>query len=71
MEVIGAIRNIGVLDRIEAARALGEAVVDRKSLEHPLFPGARIRTLLLEISEADESKTMQEFFGPISFVITT
>lgn len=72
VEVLGAIQNAGVLERIEAARAIGEVVLDSKALEHPLFPGARIRTpLLLKVSEVDESKIMQEFFGPISFGIAT
>lgn len=72
VELLGAIQNVGVLERIEAARAVGEVVVDSKSLEHSLFPGARIRTpMLLKIRVADESKIMQEFFGPISFGIAT
>ncbi|MFC3106478.1 phenylacetic acid degradation protein PaaN [Undibacterium arcticum] len=72
VEVLGAIQNVGVLDRIDAARAIGEIVVDSKALAHPLFPDARIRTpLLVKVSEVDESKIMQEFFGPISFGIAT
>ncbi|MGH8809428.1 MAG: aldehyde dehydrogenase family protein, partial [Noviherbaspirillum sp.] len=72
VELLGAIQNAGVLERIEAARAMGEVVADSKALDHPLFPGARIRTpLLLKVREADESKIMQEFFGPISFGIAT
>jgi len=75
VEVLGAIQNVAVLERIDAARAIGEVVVDSGALEHPLFPGARIRTpLLLKVSKidvGDESKIMQEFFGPISFGIAT
>jgi phenylacetic acid degradation protein paaN len=72
VELTGAIQNTGVLDRIEAARALGEVVADSKPLEHPQYPGARIRTpLLLKVRSADEGKIMQEFFGPISFGIAT
>ncbi|SDX71616.1 phenylacetic acid degradation protein paaN [Collimonas sp. OK242] len=72
VEVLGAIQNVAVLERIDAARAIGEVVLDSQALEHPLFPGARIRTpLLLKLSAVDESKIMQEFFGPISFCIAT
>jgi phenylacetic acid degradation protein paaN len=72
VELTGAIQNTGVLERIEAARKLGEVVVDSKSLEHPLFAGARIHTpLLLKMPAVDEKKIMQEFFGPISFGIAT
>lgn len=72
VEVLGAIQNTGVLERIDAARAMGEVVADSKPLMHPQFPNARIRTpLLLKARIADEQKIMQEFFGPISFGIAT
>ncbi len=72
VEITGAIQNTGVLERIDAARALGEVVVDSKPLAHPLFAGARIRTpLLLKVAEVNEQDIMQEFFGPVSFGIAT
>ncbi len=72
VEILGALQNDGLLHRIETARELGEAVMDSKTLEHPLFPGARIRTpLFLKVSQANESRIMQELFGPISFGIAT
>ncbi|WP_434034496.1 phenylacetic acid degradation protein PaaN [Cupriavidus sp. a3] len=72
VELIGAIQNDGVAERIEASRALGEIVADSRVLEHPEFPGARIRTpLVLKVDASDEAKIMQELFGPISFVVAT
>jgi len=72
VEVLGAIQNAGVLERIEAARAIGEVVQDSQALVHPQFPQARIRTpLLLKVGAVDEQKIMQEFFGPVSFAIAT
>ncbi|MFC5475842.1 phenylacetic acid degradation protein PaaN [Paraherbaspirillum soli] len=72
VEVLGAIQNVGVIERIEQARAIGKVVVDSQTLAHPQFPEARIRTpLLLKMNSVDESKIMQEFFGPISFAIAT
>ncbi|MCY1350847.1 phenylacetic acid degradation protein paaN [compost metagenome] len=72
VELIGAIQNDGVVERIEASRALGEIVADSRVLEHPEFPGARIRTpLVLKVDASDEAKIMQELFGPISFVVAT
>jgi phenylacetic acid degradation protein paaN len=72
VELTGAIQNTGVLERLDAARSMGEVVVDSVALKHPQFPDARIRTpMLLTLPEADESKFMQEFFGPISFAIPT
>jgi phenylacetic acid degradation protein paaN len=72
VEITGAIQNTGIMARIDVARALGQVVVDSKTLEHPQFPKARIRTpLLLKVRAADEHSIMQEFFGPISFGIAT
>ncbi|NUO87234.1 MAG: phenylacetic acid degradation protein PaaN [Cupriavidus sp.] len=72
VELIGAIQNDSVVERIESSRALGEIVADSRVLEHPEFPGARIRTpLVLKVDASDEAKIMQELFGPISFVVAT
>jgi phenylacetic acid degradation protein paaN len=72
VEVLGAIQNNGVAERIDLARSLGDIVLDSQTLTHPQFPDARIRTpLLLKMGSVDESTIMQEFFGPISFAIAT
>jgi phenylacetic acid degradation protein paaN len=72
VELTGAIQNVGVLGRIDAARSLGEVIVESEALQHPLYPNARIRTpLFLKIAELDKRAIMQEFFGPISFGIAT
>jgi phenylacetic acid degradation protein paaN len=72
IEILGAIQNTGVLDRLERARSLGKIILDRQSIIHPQFPNAPIRTpLLLQVDATEESKFMQELFGPIGFVIPT
>jgi phenylacetic acid degradation protein paaN len=72
VEVLGAIQNTSVLDRLEQARELGKIVLDRQPIIHPQFPDAKIRTpLLLQVDATEESKFMQEWFGPIAFVIPT
>jgi phenylacetic acid degradation protein paaN len=72
VEILGAIQNASVLDRLEQARELGKIVLDSHSIDHPQFPNAKIRTpLLLQIEAKEESKFMQELFGPIAFVIPT
>jgi phenylacetic acid degradation protein paaN len=72
VEVLGAIQNTSVLDRLEQARELGKIVLDRQPLIHPQFPDAKIRTpLLLQVDATEENKFMQEWFGPIAFVIPT
>ncbi|WP_034300037.1 phenylacetic acid degradation protein PaaN [Herbaspirillum sp. RV1423] len=70
VELLGAIQNTAVLDRIAAARSVGAVVLDSMTLLHPQFPDARIRTPLL-VRAADDKAVTEEFFGPISFVIAT
>ncbi len=73
VEVLGAIQNDGVARRIDEARSLGRVLVDSRSIDHPAFPGARVRTpLLLQLdAAADIGKFSGEWFGPVSFVIAT
>jgi len=61
-----------VLRRLEAARALGTVVLDSQTLAHPAFPGAAIRTpLLVKLDVTDRAIYLNEWFGPIGFVIAT
>ncbi|WP_225033811.1 phenylacetic acid degradation protein PaaN [Paraburkholderia sp. XV] len=73
VELLGAIQNEAIEQRIDEARDLGHVLADSQSLEHPTFAGARVRTpLVLQLDAAtDEAKFTKEWFGPISFVIAT
>ncbi len=72
VEVLGAIQNETILQRIDEARSLGEVIIDSRRLAHPTFENARVHTpLLLKADASDESKFMHELFGPIAFVIAT
>ncbi|MGA8028599.1 MAG: phenylacetic acid degradation protein PaaN, partial [Bryobacteraceae bacterium] len=72
VEVLGAIQNETILQRIDDARSLGEIIVDSQTMAHPQFKNAQIHTpLLLKTDARDESKFMRELFGPIAFVIAT
>lgn len=72
VEILGAVQNDGVLQRLEAARSLGEVVLASQNIAHPLFPEARIRTpLLIKLLASHEEQFMREWFGPIAFVIAT
>jgi phenylacetic acid degradation protein paaN len=72
VEILGAVVNDGVAERIDAARALGPIVVDSQAIAHPQFKDARIRTpLLVKLDAKDEGKYLKEWFGPIAFVIAT
>jgi len=72
VEVLGAVQNDGVLRRLEAARSLGTLVLDTKAIAHPAFPDATIRTpLIVKLTTADRATYLNEWFGPIAFVIGT
>jgi len=73
VDLIGAIQNQQVVDRIAQARKLGEVLLDSQALVHPAFPEARIHTpLLVKLDAAtDAAKYTGEWFGPIAFVIAS
>lgn len=72
VEILGAVVNDGVAQRIDAARALGPIVVDSEAIAHPQFKDARVRTpLLVRLEAKEEAKYLREWFGPIAFVIAT
>lgn len=72
VEILGAVVNDGVAQRIDAARALGPIVVDSQPIAHPQFKDARIRTpLIVKLDAKDRGDYLKEWFGPIAFVIAT
>ena len=72
VEILGAVQNEAVMKRLESARGLGEIVLDTQPVAHAQFSEARVRTpLVVKLDAKDEDKFMQEWFGPISFVIAT
>jgi phenylacetic acid degradation protein paaN len=72
VEILGAVVNDGVMQRLEAARKLGPIALDTQAIAHPAFPQARIRTpLVVKLDAADRDKYLSEWFGPIAFVIAT
>jgi phenylacetic acid degradation protein paaN len=73
VELIGAIQNEGITQRIDEATKLGRVLVESQALEHPAFAVARVRTpLVVQLDAAtDRAQFTREWFGPISFVIAT
>lgn len=72
VEVTGAIASDAILERLDGARALGRVVLASRSLVHPQFPDAVVRTpLVLGVEAADVAAYGEERFGPISFVVAT
>jgi phenylacetic acid degradation protein paaN len=72
VEVLGAVVNDAVLRRLEAARSLGDIALDTRTITHVQFPDAVIRTpLVVKLNRADRATYLNEWFGPIAFVIAT
>ena len=72
VEILGAVVNDGVAQRIDAARALGPVLLDSQAVVHPQFKDARVRTpLIVKLDAKDDAKYLKEWFGPIAFVIAT
>jgi phenylacetic acid degradation protein paaN len=70
--ILGAIANAGVLERLEAASRLGRVVLASRSVEHPEFPEAVVRTpTLIAVDAVAEDVYGHEHFGPIGFLIET
>lgn len=72
VEILGAVRSDSVLRRLEAARSLGTIALDTRTITHGQFPEATVRTpLIVKLSKADRATYLNEWFGPIAFVIAT
>jgi phenylacetic acid degradation protein paaN len=72
VEILGAVQNEGVIRRLEAARSLGEVVLDTRTVPHAQYEQATIRTpLIVKLTRADRATFLNEWFGPIAFVIAT
>jgi phenylacetic acid degradation protein paaN len=72
VEILGAVVNDGVLQRLEAARTVGSLALDTQPIAHPAYPQARIRApLIAKLTAADRDVYLKEWFGPIAFVIAT
>jgi phenylacetic acid degradation protein paaN len=72
VELTGAIVNDGVLDRLAKVREAGQPVLESRTVDHPAFGAAVVRTpAILKLSHDDAATYGSEWFGPISFVIAT
>jgi phenylacetic acid degradation protein paaN len=71
--LLGAIVNQQVRERVESAPSLGEVALESRTVEHPDFPGATVRTPVIVKLEAgkpgSEDVCFSEFFGPVSFAV--
>ena len=72
VELTGAIVNDAVLGRLDEARKVGDVVLESRAVEHPAFPDAVVRTPLVVRLAADAADVYdREWFGPVSFLIST
>ncbi|MEO3779096.1 phenylacetic acid degradation protein PaaN [Micromonospora sp. B11E3] len=72
VELTGAIVNDGVLERLDEVTKVGETLLESRTVEHPAFPGAVVRTpTIVKLTADDTAVYSREWFGPISFVIAT
>jgi phenylacetic acid degradation protein paaN len=70
--LLGAIVNDGVIERLESAASYGEVVLPSRSIAHPEFPDATVRTpTVVRLDAADRDTYLQECFGPVAFLVTT
>jgi phenylacetic acid degradation protein paaN len=69
---LGAIVNDGVLARLTEAGGLPGVIHASTAVSDEQFPDATIRTpVLVRLDAADEKAYTREWFGPVSFVIST
>jgi phenylacetic acid degradation protein paaN len=72
VEILGAIGDPSVLERIDEAAHLGTVVAASRAVEHPAYPDAVVRTpLVVAVDAADREAYDTERFGPISFLVAT
>ncbi|HTK02546.1 MAG TPA: phenylacetic acid degradation protein PaaN, partial [Bordetella sp.] len=71
-DLLGGIQSGATLARIDEARDLGLPILAQsRSVTHPQFDGARIRTPLLLRADARHPAIQREWFGPIAFIVET
>jgi phenylacetic acid degradation protein paaN len=73
VEILGAVVNPGVLERLEsAASGPGRVLVASRQVTHPEYPDAVVRTpLLLGVDLADVQAYAEECFGPVAYLIAS
>ena len=71
VELLGGIVNDGVLSRLDAA-AGGDVLVASRTVTHPSFEDATVRTpTLLRLTAKDADVYESECFGPVAYLIET
>jgi phenylacetic acid degradation protein paaN len=72
VEMLGAVVNPGVLERLDAAPGSGRVVLASRTIEHPAWPDATVRTpTIIALESSDTDVYASECFGPVSYLIAT
>ncbi len=72
VELLGGVVNDGVLTRLDAAPSRGEVYVASRTVTHPSYPDATVRTpTIIGLTAADSDVYETECFGPVAYLIAT
>ena len=72
VELLGGVVNPGVLERLEAAGSRGDVLVESRTVKHPTYSEATVRTpTIIGLSSADTEVYESECFGPVAYLIST
>lgn len=72
VEILGAIQNSDICNRVDEASSLGEILLESKSIKHPMFENATIKTpVVIKVSSKDKNLFHNEHFGPVILLIET
>jgi phenylacetic acid degradation protein paaN len=72
VELLGGVVNDGVVQRLEASGSTGEVYVASRTVTHPAYPDATVRTpTIIGLTAADSDVYETECFGPVAYVIGT
>lgn len=72
VELLGGVVNEGVLERLDAAGSQGEVLVPSRTVTHPAYADATVRTpTLIGLTAKDSDVYEAECFGPVAYLIST
>lgn len=73
VELLGGVVNAGVLERLDSVGSRGEVLVPSRTVAHPAYADATVRTPALVALRAGEDADVYETecFGPVAYLIST
>jgi phenylacetic acid degradation protein paaN len=72
VELLGGVVNEGVLHRLDEAGGRGTVLVPSRTLTHPSYDAATVRTpTVIGLTSADREVFTEECFGPVAYLIET